>query len=117
MAADLWGKQAGTERTDVGMAGVTSRLDIKVADAVAKAKFTPEYLEARTQEERDAITTRAAEAVRKQFTTQTGRPGESVNINSTPRAKPSTVQGLPAGAVVRGNEVYDQSGKLIGHVR
>ena len=123
MAADLWGKQAGTERTDVGMAGVTSRLDIKVADAVAKAKFTPEYLEARTQEERDAITTRAAEAVRKEFTTQTGRPGASaapaapVNINSTSRAKPSTVQGLPAGAVVQGDKVYDQTGKLIGHVR
>jgi hypothetical protein len=36
---------------------------------------------------------------------------------STPAPKPGKVEGLPPGATVRGNEVYDANGKLIGHVR
>jgi hypothetical protein len=46
------------------------------------------------------------------------RPASApVNTNSTRAANPAKVEGLPPGSVVRGNEVYDAAGKLIGHVR
>lgn len=125
-AADIWGRQTGQQRTDVGMAGVTSRLDLKVMDAVNKARFTPEYVEAATPEAKQAVLDRAEAEARKRITTEIkpSRPTASnpaasapVNPNSTRAVNPATVQGLPPGATVRGNEVFDSAGKLIGHVK
>jgi hypothetical protein len=44
-------------------------------------------------------------------------PEEPTGGKSTPPPKTGKVEGLPPGATVRGNEVYDANGKLIGHVR
>lgn len=48
-----------------------------------------------------------------------GTPGAGapVNSNLAPAPKAGKVEGLPPGATVRGNEVYDANGKLIGHIR
>lgn len=73
---------------------------------------------------KDAAVAAALGNLRKQALTATGKegaparaPAPNVNSNSTPRPNSATVQGLPAGATVRGNEVFDSTGKLIGHIR
>jgi hypothetical protein len=82
-----------------------------ITTAQQKIKFTPEYLKAdaagKQQMLRDVATQVRANA---------GKDA-GVNDNSTPGAGSGKVEGLPAGATVKGDKVYDSSGKLIGHVK
>lgn len=128
-AANYMGRQPGTERTDVALTAIDIKAGQAANEARAKAQLRPEYLELKTKEEKEAYLNNAAETARREFirkesALRTGAPGAPaaaasapVNANSTRAANPATVQGLPPGSVVRGNEVYDQNGRLIGHVR
>jgi hypothetical protein len=101
----------GPARANLGEAGLDVRLGEAITTAQQKIKFTPEYLKAdaagKQQMLRDVATQVRANA---------GKDA-GVNDNSTPGAGSGKVEGLPAGATVKGDKVYDSSGKLIGHVK
>jgi len=101
----------GPTRANLGEAGLDVRLGEAITTAQQKIKFTPEYLKAdaagKQQMLRDVATQVRANA---------GKDA-GVNDNSTPGAGSGKVEGLPAGATVKGDKVYDSSGKLIGHVK
>jgi hypothetical protein len=90
-------------------------LDVRLGEAITtaqqKLKFAPEYVKAtpavKAQMMRDEAT-----RVR-----QNAGKNAGVNDNSTQAPGSGTVEGLPAGATVKGDKVYDSSGKLIGHVK
>jgi hypothetical protein len=117
-AANLWGKQTGEARTDVGLSGVAARLQDSIATAKNKVKITPQYLTAdaagkkRMEEDAEAGAIKAFQAAK---TAASGSP--SVSANPPSGSESPKISGLPPGAIVRGNEVYDSTGKLIGHVR
>ena len=104
--------------SDVGptRAGLSeATLDVRVGDQIKDAQKTlqnkPAYREAD-----EAGKTRMMKDVADQIRTNSKRnPG--VNSNSTSDSGSGTVEGLPAGATVKGDKVYDSSGKLIGHVK
>ena len=125
-AANYMGRQPGSERTAVAL----TPMDIKAGDAATKARaraqLMPDYMDLKTDAEKQQFLDRAAEAARRDYIRTHSAPqgaapaspaSAPVNRNSTPTANPAKVQGLPPGATVRGNEVYDSAGKLIGHVR
>jgi hypothetical protein len=69
--------------------------------------------------ERDRAIAAAVQGLRAQALASIGRggaPARNVNSNSTAGANSATVEGLPPGATVRGNQVFDRTGKFIGRV-
>jgi len=130
-AADKWGKQTGTERTDVTTRGqnvtafkeAAARVDKQRVLAPAKfKKFAAENHGGNETAAREALILQDMENMNRVVDTLGGAPAPAaarpaVNPNSSrPAANPSTVQGLPPGATVKGNEVFDANGALIGHV-
>jgi hypothetical protein len=101
----------GPTRANLGEAGLDVRLGEAITTAQQKIKFTPDYLKADAAGKQKMLQDAAAE-VRKNAGKDAG-----VNDNSTPGAGSGKVEGLPAGATVKGDKVYDSSGKLIGHVK
>jgi hypothetical protein len=109
---------AQTKTSDYGptRAGqVDAGLDVRLGEAITtaqqKLKFTPEYVKA-TPAEKAQMMRDEATRVR-----QNAGKNAGVNDNSTQAPGSGTVEGLPAGATVKGDKVYDSSGKLIGHVK
>jgi hypothetical protein len=122
----------GPTRAAIDTFRTTSTTDTEVEKRVRESKFSDAAWMA-AYEKNDAKGMAAAEdaiaeRIRGRATAQPPaaaasataprRPASApVNTNSTRAANPAKVEGLPPGSVVRGNEVYDAAGKLIGHVR
>jgi hypothetical protein len=90
----------GPERAGAAAAGVDVRVNEQVLAAMNKAKFSPEYLEAKTPEEKDAVLNRAADAARRQMQTQNvpartsgGRPVNTNSSQATPNRLRFDAQG------------------------
>jgi hypothetical protein len=126
----------GPTRAAVDAFRTTSTTDVKVEEQVRNSKFMdPAWMAAYEMPDgaarnqamaaaEDAIANRIRGRATAQppaaaaSATAPRRPASApVNTNSTRAANPAKVEGLPPGSVVRGNEVYDAAGKLIGHVR
>lgn len=94
-AANIWGKQPGEERTDVQLGAIGSKENLKVLDAVNKARFSPEYVEAKTPEARQEVLDRAEMNARKLLRSQQGggagrgRQGGAPAVNSNRSAPPA----------------------------
>jgi hypothetical protein len=97
----------GPTRAGLGEAGLEVRLGEAITEAQQKIKFTPDYLKADAAGKQKMLRDAAAQV----------RTNAGVNTNSTSGSGSGTVEGLPAGATVKGDKVYDSSGKLIGHVK
>jgi hypothetical protein len=97
----------GPTRAGLGEAGLEVRLGEAITTAQQKIKFTPDYLKADAAGKQRMLQDAAAQV----------RANAGVNTNSTSGSGSGTVEGLPAGATVKGDKVYDSSGKLIGHVK
>ena len=107
-----------TKTTDYGptRAGLgESSLDVKLGEAIntaqQKLRFTPEYVKADSATKDRMMRDEATRVRGNASRAASGDYRLPVNDN------PSTVEGLPTGATVRGDKVYDSSGKLIGHVK
>lgn len=101
----------GPTRAGLGEANLDVRLGDAINAAQQKLKFTPDYVKADPAMKAQMMRDEAAK-VRANAGKDAG-----VNSNSTSGTGSGTVEGLPAGATVKGDKVYDSSGKLIGHVK
>jgi hypothetical protein len=101
----------GPTRAGLGEAGLDVRVGEAITAAQQKIKFTPEYLKADAAGKQQMLRDAATQA------RQNAGKDAGVNTNSTSGSGSGTVEGLPAGATVKGDKVYDSSGKLIGHVK
>lgn len=128
-ASQLRTSDVGPVRAAVDTFRTTSTADAALEKQVQEAKFTdPDWRAAYATQNPQAIAA-AEDAIHKRLSgRRTPAPGTtapapapapaaSVNTNSTRPANTGTVQGLPPGATVRGDQVFDSSGKLIGHVQ
>lgn len=78
-AANIWGKQAGEERTAIGMGSIGAKLASQVETAQNKLRVRPEYLEASKDERK-----RMMDEVETRIYQNAGRPPTPADEQKTP---------------------------------
>ena len=103
-AAQLKTSDIGANKSALEDARLMNAQDTEVVKAATKAAeaaiVTPAYVAAKDQPAYlEDVKNKARQETRKTF------------------RSPAKIEGLPAGATVKGNEVYDSTGNLIGHIK
>ncbi len=94
-AADVWGRQSGSQRTEVGL----TQMDIRAADAATKARaqarLLPQY-QGLNEEGRKALEDQAAETARQDYVRKHSAPGGGATAPTAAAPRVNTNSPRPA---------------------